>query len=257
MDDRQKIEWADLLKQAVDEPGLVSEAYRQFHGYSIGNQILVLVQCLHRNIQPSPMAGYKKWKKLGRQVRKGERAIGIWIPISWKAKVEDEETGEVTEEPMTTFKFKFCVFVMSQTDGDEVEFPEVDGFDRAKALETLDLTEIGFDELNGNVAGFSRSNGVSVNPLGSHKFRTWVHEAAHGLLHQNGNGDGQGKAMRELEAEGVALIVCEALEMEGSEYSRGYIQNWWGRGNPVPEASARRIFSVANKILEAGRRSDN
>jgi hypothetical protein len=37
------------------------------------------------------------------------------------------------------------------------------------------------------------------------------------------------------------------------EFSRGYIQHWWGSGNPIPERSAQRILKVANQILVAGR----
>jgi hypothetical protein len=49
------------------------------------------------------------------------------------------------------------------------------------------------------------------------------------------------------------MLVGDALGLDGLEYSRGYIQNWWGEGNEIPESTARRIFSAANKILEAGK----
>ncbi len=47
--------FADLLRDAVREPGILSRAYRQFHSYSIGNQLLAMVQCHERAIQPGPM----------------------------------------------------------------------------------------------------------------------------------------------------------------------------------------------------------
>ena len=40
--------------------------------------------------------------------------------------------------------------------------------------------------------------------------------------------------------------------MPGVEFSRGYIQGWWGAGNPIPERSAQRILKVADQILKAG-----
>jgi len=46
--------FADLLQSAVTEPGIISSAYRQFHTYSIGNQLLAWAQCLERGI-PSRM----------------------------------------------------------------------------------------------------------------------------------------------------------------------------------------------------------
>lgn len=32
--------------------------------------------------------------------------------------------------------------------------------------------------------------------------------------------------IREVEAESVALIYCETLGLDGSEFCRGYIQHW-------------------------------
>lgn len=58
--------------------------------------------------------------------------------------------------------------------------------------------------------------------------------------------------LREVEAEGVALVCCAALGLPGIEESRGYIQHWWGRGNPIPERSAQRVLKVADQILKAG-----
>ena len=37
--------FADLLASAVHEPGTLSSAYRQFHHYSLGNQLLAMFQC--------------------------------------------------------------------------------------------------------------------------------------------------------------------------------------------------------------------
>jgi hypothetical protein len=54
-----------------------------------------------------------------------------------------------------------------------------------------------------------------------------------------------------LEAEAVALLCLESLGMDGAEYCRGYIQNWLA-GAEIPERSAQRIFSVADRLLKAG-----
>ncbi len=57
--------------------------------------------------------------------------------------------------------------------------------------------------------------------------------------------------VEEVEAESVALICCEALELLGAQFCGGYIQDWL-RGSEIPERSCQRIFAAANKILEAG-----
>jgi len=69
------------------------------------------------------------------------------------------------------------------------------------------------------------------------------------------------KNLREVEAESVALLCCEALNLEGANYCRGYIQNWLGPlinyGDAIPEKSAQKIFRAADQILRAGRRQAN
>ncbi len=56
--------WGELLHKAVTEPGVISTAYRRFHNYSFGNQLLALVQCERRGIEPGPLATYPRWKEL-------------------------------------------------------------------------------------------------------------------------------------------------------------------------------------------------
>jgi hypothetical protein len=70
------------------------------------------------------------------------------------------------------------------------------------------------------------------------------------------------KNLREVEAESVALLCCEALNLEGADYCRGYIQNWLSpsvshNGDAIPEKSAQKIFRAADQILRAGRRQAN
>src|SRR5262245_66515555 len=88
--------FADLLRSAVTEPGILSSAYTQFHNYSIGNQLLAWSQCLQRGMQPGPMATFQRWKELGRYVRKGEKAITLCQPVTVKRPVDpiDDETNE-------------------------------------------------------------------------------------------------------------------------------------------------------------------
>lgn len=43
--------WTTILTQAVSTPGMMLEAYSAFHQYSIGNQLLALVQCQQRYVE--------------------------------------------------------------------------------------------------------------------------------------------------------------------------------------------------------------
>jgi hypothetical protein len=60
--------------------------------------------------------------------------------------------------------------------------------------------------------------------------------------------------LREVEAEGTALVCLEVLGLPGAEYCRGYIQHWnASRGQqPIPERSAQRILKAADQIIRAG-----
>ena len=78
--------WSELLRQAVSQPGLMLKAYSAFHGYSPGNQLAALMQCNIRGIEPGPIDTYKGWQEKGRQVRKGEKAIWLCMPLTRKKK---------------------------------------------------------------------------------------------------------------------------------------------------------------------------
>jgi hypothetical protein len=46
---KYQVQFRDLLKRAVSEPGTISAAYSAFHDYSIGNQLAALFQCSSRS----------------------------------------------------------------------------------------------------------------------------------------------------------------------------------------------------------------
>ena len=57
----------ELLRSAVEEPGIISGAYSAFHNYSFGNQLLAWAQCAERGIQLSGEelnAAFRRFKAL-------------------------------------------------------------------------------------------------------------------------------------------------------------------------------------------------
>jgi hypothetical protein len=58
--------------------------------------------------------------------------------------------------------------------------------------------------------------------------------------------------IRKVEAESVALMCCESLGLEGTDFCRGYIQHWLKTEKGIPNQSAARIFAAATSILKAG-----
>jgi hypothetical protein len=240
--------FADLLATVATEPGRLSTAFRAFHGYSLGNQLLALLQCLQRGITPGPIATFAGWKAKGRFVRKGEKAITLCMPVTVRRKATTDEDEDAT---FTTFVLRPHWFVISQTDGAACEAPAPGAWDRARALAALDVTEKAFDLLDGNVLGYAAGRTIAISPLAG--FATTVHELAHIVLGHATAAAGAptDRATREVEAEGVALLVLGTLEQPGLDEARGYIQHWLGQ-HPINERTAQRIFKAADTILRAG-----
>src|SRR5260370_36281847 len=259
--------WSALLVEAVNKPGLIMKAYTNFHNYSLGNQVLALVQCQMRGLQPGPINTFPKWKEHGRIVKRGERALILCMPFTRKRRDEgsdDSDTGEANgEHTFTSFMHKARWFVISQTIGEEFTPPAMAECDAERALAALDIEQIDFTDPDGNCQGYARKRQIAINAGAQLPTKTLFHEAAHVLLGHTAEGDFTDtertpKSLREIEAEAVALLCCEALNLEGADYCRGYIQNWLYQGkgydaDAIPEKSAQKIFRAAAQILRAGR----
>ncbi len=255
--------WSALLVEAVNKPGLIMKAYSNFHSYSLGNQMLALVQCQVRGLQPGPINTFPKWQELGRHVKRGERALTLCMPITRKRQNEETENNETNSEgAFTSFVYKPRWFVMDQTEGEEPQLQVIPEWDAKRALTALGIELIPFDGIDGNVQGFTRGKQVAINRVAQLPHKTLFHELAHSLLHSSesefADTDKTPRSLREVEAEAVALLCCESLELEGADYCRGYLQNWLYQGfgfnaEAIPEKSAQKIFGAANQILRAGR----
>jgi hypothetical protein len=251
-DDEPTLRWADLLQDAVREPGTIARCYSVFWNYSLGNQLAALTQCLGRSIQPGPINTFPGWQALGRQVQKGQKALWLCQPVTCKREGEDDEDATYTR-----FTWRPRWFVLAQTDGDDYTAPELPGWDRARALEALDVREEPFRHLDGNCQGYSKPGRIlAVSPVAAHPARTLLHELAHIVCGHLDDACELPKAAREVEAESVAYLGADALGLGGAEESRGYIQAYLARGGRLDEATARRIFRATDAILRAGRPAD-
>jgi hypothetical protein len=260
--------WSALLVEAVNKPGLIMDAYSAFHSYSIGNQILAMVQCQLRGLEPGPINTFPGWQAFGRMVKRGERALILCMPITRKVRDEQEANGNEGEgengaRTFTSFVHKARWFVMSQTIGNEFTPPRLPEWEAERALAALDIEQIAFTDTDGNCQGYARKRQIAINPVAQLPHKTLLHEAAHVLLGHTFEADFTDaertpKNLREVEAESVALLCCEALNLEGADYCRGYIQSWLRpaigyNGDAIPEKSAQKIFRAADQILRAGR----
>jgi hypothetical protein len=248
--------WTAILTQAVNTPGMMMEAYSAFHDYSVGNQLLALVQCHLRGITPGPIKTFPGWQSLGRNVKRGERALVLCMPITRRrrdAGASDDDEGDT----YTAFVYRPRWFVLSQTEGEEMPPLTIPQYDQGRALEELGIERVEFDITDGNCQGFARGRQVAINPVARLPHKSFFHEAAHVVLGHTAEGDftdtvATPRSLREVEAEAVALLCCESLGLEGAEYCRGYIQHWL-KGDVIPEQSAQKVMRAADRILRAGR----
>src|SRR3954452_6308967 len=88
---------------------LTSDGWRRWikvrasHGlarYSLRNQLLIAIDCDHRGIPPTYVAGFSAFLALNRCVRKGEKAIHILAPVTVKQR---DEHREPTDEKKVFF----------------------------------------------------------------------------------------------------------------------------------------------------------
>jgi len=259
MPEKQHTTWGELLRDAVEKPGRMLEAYTAFHNYSFGNALLALEQCVRRSLQPGPLNTYRRWLEQKRQVRKGEKGITLCMPMPFKKAAQTDNVKDETTEPQTRYAFRFRAywFVLAQTEGEETYAAPIPGFEMDTALRTLNITRTPFDEMNGNIQGFANGREIAVSPLAALPHKTTFHELAHVVLGHTASeklvdGEKTARHIREVEAESVDLICCETLGLEGAEFCRGYIQHWLKTEKEIPNHSAARIFAAATSILKAG-----
>lgn len=219
----------------------------RFHRYSFNNTLLIGAQCP----DATRVAGFGAWKRLGRSVRRGERAIWILAPMVGRRVRTDEG-----EERRPVFGFRpVAVFDVSQTDGEELAevCRTLEGDDPGACFEALvgRARDLGYSvrcaELpagtNGDCAFASRRIRVESRNRPAQQVKTLAHELAHALLHEV-TAD---RALAELEAESTAYVVCRSLGLDSGDYSFGYVACWAGGG---PEAAAA-ITSSGTAIQRA------
>jgi antirestriction protein ArdC len=257
------VDWASLLADAVEKPGLISTAYSRFWNYSTGNQLLALWQCMLRGLEPGPINTFLGWLELKRHVKKGEKALTLCMPVTVKRKAKAEnaemrDDAHPDEDVFTRFIYRPHWFVLAQTEGEAYVPTVLPEWNEAAALTSLKIERVPFSHLNGNAQGYAVERNVAVSPIAALPHKTLLHELAHVILGHTeelkrmDDDDFTPVNIREVEAECVALICCECLGLPGSEFCRGYIQNWLGK-EQIPDRSVQKIFRAADTLLKAGR----
>lgn len=220
----------------------------RFHRYSLGNTLLIAMQ----RPDATQVAGFHAWKRLGRWVKSGEHGIAIVAPIVRKPR-QDDEANE--EQQRRVVCFKGCrVFDVSQTDGKPLaDFATVGGdpsgyLEKLKAFVTSRGIGLTYAALSGAL-GLSAGGRIILRSglTAAEEFSTLAHELAHELLHKN-KGTTVARNIRELEAEAVAFVICQAIGLDTNTAASDYIQLYQG-DRKLLMASLERIRLTAVEII--------
>ena len=224
----------------------------RFPRYSWGNVLLIFSQ----RPDASHVAGFQTWLKLGRHVKKGEKAIAIVAPMVGRKPAN----GELSEDTQTRlYGFRVAhVFDCVQTEGNPLpEFAVVTG-DPNKHTDKLIafVAEQGISLLysEGIAPAQGTSSGAIITLLpnlpSAEHFAVLVHELAHSMLHFSDRRKETTRTIRETEAEAVAFVVCSAIGLAAMNQSADYIQLYAG-DTATLAASLASIQQTATRIIGA------
>jgi antirestriction protein ArdC len=233
----------------------------RFHDYSLGNWLLLWSQAEQRGTTVTRPAGYQRWQKLGRQVRKGETGYRILAPVTRKAIID---RGDSEDEERSVVGFRVVtVFDIAQTEGEPL--PDV-GPSRLTGDGSVDLLEAGISMIeeagyrfslaplrgpNGVTRPGSRRVIVEADLDGAQLTKTTIHELAHVHMHA-ADGHIECRGRIEVEAESVTYVVCGAVGLDTSKYSVAYVARWADHtGDPDRTllAAGDRIVAEARRII--------
>ena len=253
----------DKLQHAVaeiasgDDWKRMLQVVSKFHRYSFNNHLMIFIQRPDATV----VAGFNRWKSLGRHVKKGQKGIAIFAPCKYKTKIEDDSGDEKHVQQIRGFRVVH-VFDISQTEGDNL--PDLDAV-RPKLLDgsapegiwealAAHAGSLGYEVIRdqrGSENGYCDFSGkrIAVRPDVSpaQAVKTLIHELGHALLHAEA--PVTSREIAEVEVESVAFVVCDALGLDSGEYSFPYVTRWAEGSKDLVRQTAERAIGCAKEIL--------
>src|SRR5262245_511200 len=234
---------------------------RSFHRYSFGNILLIR----SRRPDATRVAGFHRWRELGRSVRKGERGIPILCP-----RVRKLDPDAEAKRRILGFGIGY-VFDVSQTDGAPLPKPPAwrdQGPARAGDIERiaesirrrgirLSLGRAAVDDRIPGADGVTYRDGPGLaiavrddfDP--AHTVHTLLHELGHAELHFGADRP-PSREQRELEADAVALGVAAILGYDFGMTTCAYLAGRNATPAPLAEALPRIPAAVKAVLSQLG-----
>lgn len=240
----------------------------KFHQYSARNIDLIYAQ----NPQATQVAGFKQWQTdFNRTVNKGAKSIRIAAPIIKKLTPAEQKRLDTTDERAIVGYRYLPIFDVAQTSGDPVlsakDFVKENLADHQNVTSLynafkdylnqqtdLKVSEVPLATLNGAKGYFQPSTNEIViggdesdNAL---KLKTLYHEYAHSQLHGLKSAfKDRPRAYQETQAEAVAYVAMQNIDVDTSNYSLGYVAAW-AKDKAVIHSALSEIQQVSNKVIE-------
>lgn len=220
----------------------------EFHNYSINNILLADAQLYQRTGETSELLSpYKKWGKVNRHVKRGEKALFVLAPIFF-----DEEQEDGTVERKMWFK-KVPVFDLSQTEGDKFEpnYVKYEGnitFADVVARCTIPIIESQKQLTRGYTDG--EKIWISKYIPDAQKICVLFHEMAHYYLHFDKDRNELTSATKEMDAECISYMISAAIGIQNDE-SAAYIRSWAGNNShELIKNKGSKLIRTAQKIID-------
>ncbi len=253
-----------------------------FTKYSVNNTILIALQT---GGTATHVAGYEAWQKnFGRHVNKGEKAIKIFAPMTYKRKKEVDVIDQATGQPVrnadgsirkeevevTVPSFRVAsVFDIAQTSGPPLPtlVEDLEGNveryqDFVQAIRNISPVPVAFEEMEGKDGYYHQIEkriAISDDLSERQAMAAMIHELAHAKLHaldpehlkESAKARGKDQRTMEVEAESVAAVVSSYFGIDTSANSWGYVASW-SRNKELPEltASLQVIKDTADEIID-------
>lgn len=240
----------DAIKQVVFPPTNIPAC-----NWSLCNRVLMVSQ------HTLDARGYKQWQAVGRNVKKGSKAIYILAPSVIKVKEKEEDKSCENEAKFKLVGFTpIALFSAEKTEGEPLEYeqhaiPTHPLLEKAKEW-GIDVCSTNF---NGEFYGYWMEkcvDGKEKIKLCTPNERTFFHEMAHAAHRRTFESreamNAYGQQKKEIVAELSAQVVAKLLGREqqsviGNGYN--YIKGYCNDGQSVGKACLEVIADVEKVLI--------
>ncbi len=231
---------------------------KKFHNYSFYNRLLIFSQ----NPDATRVAGYCKWKELGRGVKSNPKRIFILHPMHCKVERKNEKENEsedvdIEKENSTLLKFGWAIVYDISDTYIRKNAKEVPLFDdiRLNASSTkkfyntllkISPVKVNIESTaNGSDGYYSKKENrivLSSNQSEDDLTATLLHEISHALYDDFDYS--KERDLSEIFVESVAYITADYFGLDTSKCSFSYITKW-------SKGDTKNLLKLGSKIQKA------